>query len=246
MWPPSFQQTIHVSMPRRAMQELGFQACCLWCDAPDAGSETRCGSCIRHHRNVRERLGALPGDDPLGQLAKEIMAMGAAPHQHDHDEVHGAVLREQQRRAGALGAKTTAPTGEDIAALFSQQRSTKKANVLRDVGNQNDPNQQPPTPTAAQKIGETVLPVDPSLVEQYGARTVPSQPIAPVNRDERPGEDTALTDRVHAASMTDSTLGDETAEIFEAIEFQQRQQQRKELKRALSDVRSLVDDDLDF
>ena len=75
---------------------------------------------------------------------------------------------------------------------------------------------------------------------------MPSQPIAPVNREERLGEDTALTDRVHAASLTDRQLDGEVAEIFEAIEFQQRQQQRRDLKQALDDVRSLVDDDLDF
>lgn len=233
-------------MPRRAMQELGFQACCLWCDAPDVGTESRCGACIRHHQSVRERLAALPVDDPLNQLAKEIMAMAAAPHQHDHDEVHGPVLRDQQRLAAGMGPQVQAATGDDVAALFSEQRARKKGNILRDIGNRNDSSLLPPTPANALQIGETSLPVDSALVAQYGARTVPSLPITPVNREDRPGEDTVLTDRVHAASLTDNTMDDEAAEIFEAIEFQQRQQQRKELKRALSDVRSLVDDDLEF
>ena len=233
-------------MPRKAMQDLGFQACCLWCDAPDVGSQSRCGACIQHHRTVRERLAVLPVDDPLSQLAKEIMAMAAAPHRHDHDEVHGAVLRQQQRLAGGLGPAAEMLTGGDVAALFSEQRARKKPNVIRDVGNQNDPSVRPPSAASAQQIGEVSLPIDPVMMDHYGARTVPSQPIAPVNREERLGEDTALTDRVHAASLTDRQLDDEVAEIFEAIEFQQRQQQRRDLKQALDDVRSLVDDDLDF
>ena len=79
----------------------------------------------------------------------------------------------------------------------------------------------------------------------YGARTVPSVPIQPVNREERLGEDTTLTDRVQAAAQT-SSMDDEVAEIFEEIEFKRRQSERKELKSTLSDIKKLVDDDLEF
>ena len=67
-----------------------------------------------------------------------------------------------------------------------------------------------------------------------------------VDRSERIGEDTTLTDRVHAAAAADSNLDPQAAEIFEELEFKQRQSKRKALKSAMDDVKELVDDDLEF
>ena len=233
-------------MPRKAMHELGFQACCLWCDAPDTGAQQRCGPCIRHHRTVRERLAARPPDDPLGQLAKEIMAMAAAPHRHDHDEMHGPTLMEQQRRAHALNPASPLPTHDDVEAVFERLKQREKTNVLRDIANQTSPNQQVTSSEDAVRLGEGMFSVDPTQLEHYGARTVPSLPIASVDRSPRTGEDTALTDRIQVASDTPKGLDDDAIEILEAIEVRQRQNERQALKRALEDAKNLVDDDLDF
>ena len=67
-----------------------------------------------------------------------------------------------------------------------------------------------------------------------------------MDRSERIGEDTTLTDRVHAAAAADSNLDPQAAEIFEELEFKQRQSKRKALKSAMDDVKELVDDDLEF
>ena len=236
-----------MSMPRKAMQELGFQACCVWCDAPDDSSSKRCGPCIQHHRGVREALAAGPPDDPFFQLGKEIMAMAADPHHYDHDEVHGPVLRELQRRAGSMVDAPSPSTTASINEIFEQQKMRKKVNVLQDIGNQNPWKEQPLDAKKAASIGEATWKLDRSDIdEHYGRRTIPSRPIDPVNRDERLGEDTALTDRVHAAASQSDAVDEQTAEIFEAIEFKRRQEQRQELKRALEDVKKMVDDDLDF
>lgn len=231
-------------MPRKAMHELGFQACCLWCDAPDTGAQQRCGACIRHHRTVRERLAARPAEDPLGQLAKEIMAMAAAPHRHDHDEVHGATLMEQQRRAHALNPSSPAPTQDDVEAVFERLKQREKTNVLRDIADRST--QTLASSNDAVRLGEGMFSVDQTQLEHYGARTVPSQPIAPVDRSPRTGEDTALTDRIQVASDTPKGLDDDAVEILEAIEVRQRQSDRQALKQALEDAKNLVDDDLDF
>ena len=233
-------------MPRKAMHELGFQACCLWCDAPDTGAQQRCGACIRHHRTVRERLAARPADDPLGQLAKEIMAMAATPHRHDHDEVHGPTLMEQQRRAHALNPTAPLPTQDDVMAVFGRFKKQEKTNVIRDIANQTSPHRTLASSEDAIRLGEGMFALDPSHLEQYGARTVPSQPIAPVDRSPRTGEDTALTDRIQVASDTPKGLDDDAVEILEAIEVRQRQGKREALKQALKDAKTLVDDDLDF
>ncbi len=227
------------------MQELGFQACCLRCDAPDDAGLRRCNGCIQHHRSIRETVAASPPDHPLYQLAKEIMAMAAAPHRHDHDEVHGDALVEQQRLAAALVGPVARRTEEDVALVFEEQRATKKANVLRDVANQNPWRERAPEAEEAKKISEDTWlsgeSVDPA---NYGSRTVPSKPIQQVDRSDRPGEDTALTDRVHASAAEGGD--DDVAEIFRELEFKARQQRRADLKSALDDVKDLVDDDLDF
>ena len=234
-----------MSMPRKAMHALGFQACCLRCDAPDGGSERRCTACIDHHRTVRETVASASPDDPLFQLAKELMAMAAAPHRYDHDEVHGASLREQQRLATELVGTVAPLTEEDVLGVFEEQRARKKVSPLRPEDNPNaqgDENAQPILSDMSERYFASAQGVD---TAHYGARTVPSRPIASVDRSDRLGEDTALTDRIHAAS-TIAEKDEEAQAIFEEIDFQRRQRQRAELNKALQDAKELVDDDLDF
>lgn len=234
-----------MSMPRKAMQALGFQACCLRCDAADSPGLQRCTPCIEHHRSVRETIAAAPPDDPLFQLARELMTLAAAPHRHDHDEVHGPALIEQQRLAAALLGPSAQRTPEDVFSVFEAQRQTEKANVLRDIGNQNDWKNDPLPAREARTMGETTW-LDPKEgAEHYGARTVPSKPINRVDRSERLGEDTALTDRVHAA-VQPAMEDDESAKIFEELDFKERQRQRSKLQSAMKDIKDLVDDDLEF
>ena len=237
---------IPMSMPRKAMKELGFQACCLWCDAPDDAGVVRCSPCIQHHRMVRETIAASPPDDPLYQLAKEIMSFAATPHRYDHDETHGAVLREQQRLAAGLSEPTALPTSEQVGDLFAQQRTSEKESLIRQIGNKNPWKNKPPSAEVARVLGQEAWSGDAlDNDEHYGARTVPSSPIERVDRTERSGEDTALTDRVQSAAEV-SSMEEDVAEIFEAIEFNRRQTKRKELKTALKDIKELVDDDLEF
>ena len=171
--------------------------------------------------------------------------MAAEPHRYDHDEVHGSSLVEQQRLAAALVDAPAKPDGLTVAQMFEQQRSTVKANALRDVGNQNPWKDAPLEAKEAQEMAEATWTIEGQKASHYGARTIPSQPIQPVDRSERIGEDTALTDRVHAAA-SQTSLDDDAAKIFEDIEFNQRQAERKALKSAMDDVKELVDDDLEF
>ena len=234
-----------MSMPRKAMQELGFQACCLRCDAPDEAGVARCSVCIQHHRNVRETIASAPPDDPLYQLAKEIMAMAAEPHRYDHDEVHGQSLIEQQRLAGQLVGTPIKRTEHDVAMVFQAQREVEKSNALRDIGNQNPWKDAPLEAKDANEMAVETWQVEPAQHQHYGARTIPSKPIEKVDRSERIGEDTTLTDRVHAAAGQGG-MEDDVAKIFEDIEFKQRQSKREDLKSAMKEVKDLVDDDLEF
>jgi hypothetical protein len=50
---------------------------------------------------------------------------------------------------------------------------------------------------------------------------------------------------VHAAA-SQSEKDERVAEIFEALDFKERQQRRAALKSAMDDVKKMVNDDLDF
>jgi hypothetical protein len=222
-----------MSMPRRAMKEMGFQACCLLCDAPDKDAEARCKSCIGHHRNVRDVLAKAPADDSLYQFAKEILMMAAAPHRHDHDEVHGAALIHQQRLAASLTDQKPLPSSEEIVEVFARQRVGKE---MVDVDKK--------TNQAVEGMNAAMY-VDQEQLEQYGSRTVPSREIKPVDRRDRIGEDTVLTDRLEAATKAQLAPKEKITEVEERT-FEARQKNRKVWKKPLSDVKELLDDDLDL
>lgn len=97
----------------------------------------------------------------------------------------------------------------------------------------------------AKKVAEETWLLNPDVDEHYGARTIPSKPIAKVDRSERIGEDTTLTDRVHAAA-SQTGMDEASAKIFEDLDFKQRQRRRQKMKDAMKDVKELVDDDLEF
>jgi hypothetical protein len=236
-----------MSMPRRAMKELGLQACCLRCDEADVGGSQRCKGCISHHRNVRELIAASASEDELFQFAKELVAMAASPHRHDHDEIHGEVLLEQQRLAAALITTTPLPTSEEVGDLFASQRNNEKSNIIRDVANQNPWKDDAPEVDVATKIGQEAWSdaEAEASIAHHGARTIPSKPIAKVDRSDRLGEDLQLSDRIHAAADAQN-VPEELADDVEAIGFEARQRARKVLKDAISDLDEILDDDLDF
>ena len=120
-----------MSMPRRAMKDMGFQACCLWCDEPDEAGSSRCGKCIASHSRIRDEMAKAPPEDAFFQFAKELLAMSVAPHRHDNDPIHGAVLEEQQRRAGQYIPKGKEQTEQDVLEIFEQQKKIEKGNIIK-------------------------------------------------------------------------------------------------------------------
>ena len=220
-------------MPRRAMKEMGFQACCLLCDAPDKDAANRCKSCISHHRGVRDLLAKAPADDSLYQFAKEILMMAAAPHRYDHDDVHGAALTHQQRLAASLTDQKPLPSSEEIVGVFERQRVGKE---LVDVDEKTNP--------AVENMNAAMY-IDQEQLEQYGSRTVPSRAIEQVDRRDRVGEDTELTDRLEAATKAQSAPEEQTEAVEERV-FEERQKNRQAWKETISDVKELLDDDFDL
>lgn len=236
-----------MSMPRRAMKELGLQACCLRCDEGDVVGSQRCKRCISHHRNVREIIAAAPLEDQLFQFAKEMVAMAASPHRYDHDEIHGPVLIEQQRLAAILTTAAPLPSSEEVGELFASQRSTEKPNLIRDVANQNPWKDSAPKASAATRAGLDAWSDEEAeaSIANHGARTIPSKPIVKVDMSDRIGEDLQLTDRLNAA-VDAQNVPTELIEEVELLGFKTRQRTRKDLKDAISELDEILDDDLDI
>ena len=166
-----------MAMPRRAMKDLGFQACCLRRAAPDIAGSSRCRKCITHHTKVRELIAKAPQSDELFQFARDLLAMAANPNRYDHDEVHGPVLREQQFLANEMAETKPLPTSEDIGELFANQAKREKKNVVQSVANQNPWKDELPPEEVLDIMADSLQAED----IDHGARTIPSRPIAAVD-----------------------------------------------------------------
>jgi len=173
--------------------------------------------------------------------------MTASPHRHDHDEVHGQVLLEQQRLAAGLITATPLPTSEEVGDVFAAQKNTDKPNIIRDVANQNPWKDAPPEVDVAKKIGLEAWSDSEAeaSIAHHGARTIPSKPIAKIDRSDRIGEDLQLTDRIHAAADAQN-VPKELVDDVTSLGFETRQRARKELKDAISNLDEILDDDLEF
>jgi|TARA_B110000914_G_scaffold164203_1_gene144709 ribosomal protein L40E len=230
-----------MAMPRRAMKDLGFQACCLRCDASDVVGSERCRSCITHHKGVREQIAKAPQSNELFQLARDLLAMAASPNRYDHDEVHGPSLREQQLLANSLVEAKPLPTSEDISELFAAQAKRKKTSVVQTVGNQNPWKDQLPTEEVMTHMAESLEAEDIA----HGARTIPSRTIAPVDRSDRLGEDRKMVDKIEAEKAA-IDAPEPLKDIVESATIAQRKRDRKDWEDAQSGVSELLDGDLDL
>jgi len=80
---------------------------------------------------------------------------------------------------------------------------------------------------------------------EHGARTIPSRPIAAVDRSDRVGEDQKMSDKIVAEKIA-SEAPEALKEVVEAATIAQRQRDREEWEGAQSEVSEMLDDDLDL
>ena len=232
-----------MSMPRRAMKDMGLQACCLWCDEPDEVGSSRCKGCIESHSRIRDEIAKAPPDDAFYQFAKELLAMAVAPHRYDNDPIHGPVLEEQQRRAGKYLPKGKEQTEQDVVDMFEAQKKVQKGSIIQNIGNKNVWKNQPPEPELARKIGNEAWTSDDIDIDQYHAgRTIPSKGIQPVDRSDREGEDVEMVTRTNLKAKN-SDVDDELLEIIENEVLHQKKSKKKEWDSTVSDVLDMLDNE---
>ena len=225
-----------MSMPRKAMKEMGFQTCCLLCDAVDIAGSVRCRLCIANHAAVRDALPDNPVS-PIDQLAVELMQMLANPHRWDHDPVHGAALRKYQVLAGEFAEVEPLTTSEEIGGMFKRQAEISKTSLIHDVGNQSQWKDGAPSLAEAREINREI---SPAIDYEAGLRTVPSRDIEKVDLSDRVGEDQELSDRIAAAEKAGKVPKREQ-EGVEGGEFARRQEQRKAWREEIEGVSELLE-----
>ena len=225
-----------MSLPRRAMSDMGLAICCLMCDAPDDAGSARCKACITQHGKVRERLAR--GDDGVSRWGRELLAMMANPQQYDFDNVHGEVLQGYVRLLTEHEGPRAAPTQEEIDALFAAARARPKGSLIRDMANRNPWKDSPPSVQSAREMSDNI---DEITEDDVGQRTVPSREIEKVDRTDRPGEDTALTDRV-SANVAVQDEPEELQDVLADVHVAKRKAQRDKFTDAVDGLDDLLDD----
>ena len=223
-----------MSAVRRAMAEMGLAGCCAWCDAPDTPGSERCRSCIATHRNVRDRLAA-GADRPIDQAARRLLSLMAEPHRHDHDPIHGPVLKEQMRRLG-VSARSQASTQADVEAAFAASRARDKGSVVSNVSNRLG---DAPEAATARQMGEVMF--DPEQINAEARRTIPSRPIATVDRSDRLGEDPALEARISAERKAAQEPVESLRAVVEKAHVEGAIKRREALGGLLDEVEGLLE-----
>lgn len=223
-----------MSLPRQAMQQMGFAICCLLCDAPDTEGSKRCKDCISTHKKVRDRIsGDVSG--PIEQLAKDLMAFTTEPHRHDHDPIHGPFLKEAARLLASHRGQRPPPTEQEISQAFEIAKKTSRRNIIREIAN---------TVSDNGDVDSAIELVDslPTRDDSPGARTVPSRTIPKIDRSDRPGEDREFMDRFKAEEEIRKG-GEEISEPKVEKLVEERKAKREELDNLLSGLDQLIEDE---
>ncbi len=223
-----------MSLPRQAMQQMGFAICCLLCDAPDTEGSKRCKDCISTHKKVRDRIsGDVSG--PIEQLAKDLMAFTTEPHRHDHDPIHGPFLKEAARLLASHRGQRPPPTEQEISQAFEIAKKTSRRNIIREIAN---------TVSDNGDVDSAIELVDslPTRDDAPGARTVPSRTIPKIDRSDRPGEDREFMDRFKAEEEI-RKVGEEISEPKVEKLVEERKAKRQELDNLLTGLDQLIEDE---
>ena len=139
-----------MSLPRRAMEQMGFSVCCLMCDAPDVAGSERCKACIKGHVRARDRLTSGKARTKAQRLARELVTMLSDPFSHIDDEIHGEsmqyyseIIREHQQ-----------DPDRPIQSRERTQRLSRKTSLIRDVANENRWTDKPPDEDQIEEMRE--------------------------------------------------------------------------------------------
>ena len=125
-----------MSLPRSAMNMMGFAVCCLACDEPDVSGSERCRACIKSHSRTRERL-SKQAISKADRLSRELITMLSDPSSHTDDPTHGQMMIHYATLIDKHQGTAPANTAEEMFEVYEKQKSKSEKSLIRDVANQN-------------------------------------------------------------------------------------------------------------
>ena len=124
-----------MSLPRRAMEQMGFSICCLSCDAPDIAGSLRCKSCISSHVKVRDKISSGPAMTKADRLSREFVTMLANPSDFIENSEHSVTMTYYKSLIDAHQGTSQPKTAEEVKEKFEVQRKKKDRSLIRDIAN---------------------------------------------------------------------------------------------------------------
>lgn len=147
-----------MSLPRRAMEQMGFSICCLLCDAPDIPGSSRCKLCITSHTSARQRLTSGKAARKAERLARELLAMLANPLSYVDDEDHGEWMKHY---SDLIQDHQHDPNGKDQQRTESYRGiNYRKRSLIGEVANQNRWADVPPNESEITEMKEILRGAD--------------------------------------------------------------------------------------
>ena len=125
-----------MSLPRSAMNMMGFSVCCLCCDEPDVSGSDRCKTCIKSHSRTRERL-SQQSISKADRLSRELVTMLSDPASYIDASTHGKMMIHYATLIDKHQGTAPASTAEEMFEVFEKQKSKSEKSLIRDVANQN-------------------------------------------------------------------------------------------------------------
>ena len=125
-----------MSLPRSAMNMMGFSVCCLCCDEPDVSGSDRCKTCIKSHSRTRERL-SQQSISKADRLSRELVTMLSDPASYIDDSTHGKMMIHYATLIDKHQGTAPASTAEEMFEVYEKQKSKSEKSLIRDVANQN-------------------------------------------------------------------------------------------------------------
>jgi len=122
-----------MSLPRRAMEQMGFSICCLSCDAPDIAGSQRCRDCISSHVKVRDKISSGVATSKADRLSREFVTMLANPTDFIENTVHSETMSYYKSLIDKHQGKSQPKTAEEVQERFELQRKKPEKSLIRDV-----------------------------------------------------------------------------------------------------------------
>ncbi len=143
---------ITVSLPRRAMEQMGFAVCCLMCDEVDIAGSSRCKACIESHTKSRERLNKGTPKTKADRLAREFINMLTNPHKYIDNSNHGESMIYYSSLINQHNGIVPPESFEDVRKRYEILRKNKPKSLISDVANQNKWLENPPNYTEREEL----------------------------------------------------------------------------------------------